>query len=320
MSGTNWRRQQYIMNARFYNLAAAIFRWRHWISYLLMILLPVAMVFYDASNNGGFGPRYVFPLTNEFFVYSPSPYDLSPSDRETYGDVQIIKLSADYELNSDPVPLALFYPGSVDSVDCIRHVEGMVISGDNIIGLNKAGYFLLNVKYPKLAVYSSSKEFNADLASKGIPNRPLHAPEEMAEALSTRITQPWDYQAMGGLFGLTDNKWSAIVVDIGFLMAIMIGLSVPRGKTARRIIYTKVLLFCLGSVLGFTVVEIAYDRILGSGPDCFIGTLFVMPFLAMVTVLSKEIPAFIDLLIALSRPSESCAGATEPDRVDDKGC
>jgi hypothetical protein len=270
---------------------------RPWATYSLILLIPFALVAYDACSDSLDGPRYIIPLAGGYILHTSGEWDASPSDLAAYGPYQIIKLPLGTEFDSDPVPVSFLSLGSTDSADCIRHIEEIEVAGDDIFGKTSSGYFLLETAGQHLAFYRSSNELSAARSSAHISAGPLRTPEAIAAGLDKRVKHPWAFVQMEGLFGLSDEAWSGIVVDYAFMFALVAGWIIPRGRDAVWLLIRKLSLLAFGLVLGFFTAGFAYGTLLDSGPITLVGLFLLMPFFAVVALLSEELAALVDMLI-----------------------
>jgi hypothetical protein len=276
-----------------YNVVRHPISRQQWYFYFPVIVFPLMLIYYDVHLDGRSGPRFMVPLVNGYIAYSAGRWGSTPAEMQAYGAIQVLKLPKEVELDSDPVPLSLFFQDPTDSPNCIRHIVAIAVTGDNIVGQTESGYFVLDTHNSKLDLYGSYSGLSAALSASHVSVPPLQRPMDMDVTLPNRIIRPWAYQVENGAFGLSDSGWSAITVDGGLLITIIVGLIVPRGNDAKGIIVNKLTLAICGLVSGYLTADVAYGSILRSGPDTMVGTFVLAPWFAVVAVTSREIPILL---------------------------
>jgi hypothetical protein len=275
------------------------------IAIIVLLLGPISLMAYDVLSDNLSGPRYVVPLPGGYVLNTAANSFILPSESATYGSFQIIKPPQDWESDPDPLLLSLFYPGSTDSVDCVRNVKQIAVSSCLVYGKTTSKFFLLRTVARKLVFFRSEAELSAALPSDAMQSNRLKSPNDLAVGLNKRVKHPWAFAEMNGLFGLSDGAWSGIMVDTGLLVVFMEGLLITRGKTAASLLFNKVGLLFFGVVCGFITACIAYGWLLQSGPMCLVGILLLSPLFGVWAACSYELPS---LLVTIARLCHNRSG------------
>jgi hypothetical protein len=257
-----------------------------------MLLLPISSIVDLVITDDLAEYRFVVPLTGGYFVQRWDQGSRSnPQIEKQIGPYQIFLLnpgqapSWEPEGSGDVRPTSYFVP----NVERLAVLPGQTA----IIGTTGADFFVLDAKSGNLQLFNSAAEFNAAVKGPGTNSVPLNDPAVMAKSLPRSTIRPWAYQQMNGLLGLSDVAWSAIIEDVGGMIALAGGLAIPRvyrwkTKWMRRII---VVLFAAG--LGTIVNMFANGWMFGGGPDAFVGMMILPTGYVIAAVLSGRIPVWV---------------------------
>jgi hypothetical protein len=233
--------------------------------YLLILLFLTLMLPASARAAELGSEAYRLPLIEPYAIYR-SDKNLGVSTKR--GPYQLVEV-----MPSGP-GVGLSTRILVPKVKLVADRDGV------IFGKAADGFFILDTHQsdPQPQVVSARGEWEAALRRLGIsdPNV-VEVPDEIAVGIPERVLRPWKYRALGGGLGISDDAFSLIVELLGLVLAFILGVLWPRGKSP----------MAAAAVLGLVVNVVAQILIAGGGPGAFVGFVAVPLLCMLAAVLGK---------------------------------
>lgn len=243
------------------------------------------------------GTRYIVPLGGPFFIES---FDQSDSiDIKTkYGPFEIVKVSKMQQIESWN-PIGIRSGDANISIDNMCNIEEISTASNLIIGKTKSIYFSLSRSDLTLQMFNSKASFQKALNETGIDGFTLSDPAQLARSLPGATIRPWAYRSMNGLLKMSDLRWSDMFENVGLLSSVILGLAADRhkGSRERRSIWVLAIIVVLLAVL---VNYLGNACILESGPDFFIGNIYLPIEFVTAAIFSSNIIRWIETILTPS--------------------
>jgi hypothetical protein len=180
-------------------------------------------------------PAYIAPLVGPYAV------EAYPASGH-YHSSSCALVIPNYDVDEDPIR------------EILPAIRQIAVSGPVIAGEAGTGWFVFDTRQSTdfIQHFDSMEAWRAALAAAGVGQVKIQSADEYAASLPYRVTHPWGYVAMKGLFGLSDDAWAGIVFYYCCLAAFLIELT---GRPKKHRVALVVILAMTADLLGTVCIE-----------------------------------------------------------------
>ena len=163
----------------------------------------------------------------------------------------------------------------------VESIEQVAVQGRIIFGSTATQFFIVDVRLadPAVELIDQRQAWDDKLDQLGVSNRALADPDALFASLPERVSQPWHFRTMQGLFGWSDGIWSGVVWLIGLVVAMLTGIRWPRRSFP----------YAAAVVNGLAVDFIGEIVIGGGGPSAFAGLMCFPLYFLVATLIGQRI-------------------------------